>query len=117
MANEAYTLARRIADLALSKKGFNVSILDLTGISNVTDYFVIVSGDATLHVDAIADAIEDGLREDGVRAHGREGQKGGRWILLDYFDVIAHIFHQPVREFYALEKLWGDAPQESIDAA
>lgn len=111
---EAQTLARQIADLALSKKGLDIKILDLRGISTVTDFFVLVTGEAGVHVDAIADAIEEGLKENGVRPLGREGLKGGRWILLDYFDVIAHIFHQPVREFYALEKLWGDAPQESV---
>ena len=112
---DAQTLARRIADLALSKKGLDIKIIDLRGISPVTDFFVLVTGEASLHVESIAGAIEDGLKEEGVRPIGREGFKGGRWVLLDYFDVIAHIFHQPVREFYALEKLWGDAPQETIE--
>lgn len=115
MTHSAHTLARRIADLALSKKGNEVTILDLRGISNVTDYFVVVSGDARLHLEAIAEGIEDGLREEGIRVSGKEGHGGGRWILLDYFDVVAHIFYAPVREFYALEKLWGDAPQETLE--
>ena len=112
MTQTAVSLARRIADLALSKKGSDVCILNLQGISSVTDYFVIISGDATPHLDSIAEGIEDGLRREGIRASGKEGIGSGRWILLDYFDVVAHIFYRPVREFYALEKLWGDAPRE-----
>lgn len=115
MTNSAHNLALRIADLALSKKGNEVTIIDLRGISNVTDYFVVVSGDARPHLDAIAEGIEDGLRQEGIRPSGKEGHGSGRWILLDYFDVVAHIFHAPVREFYALEKLWGDAPQETLE--
>lgn len=112
MTQTAVSLARRIADLALDKKGSDVCILDLRGISSVTDYFVIISGDATPHLDSIAGGIEDGLRTEGTRLIGKEGIGSGRWILLDYFDVVAHIFYRPVREFYALEKLWGDAPRE-----
>ena len=117
MIEENYTageLADKIADLAIDKKGFDIKILDLQGLSSVTDFFVVVSGDASVHVDAIAAWIEDELKKLGVRPSAREGMKGGRWILLDYFDVVAHIFHQPVREFYALEKLWGDAPVKEV---
>jgi ribosome-associated protein len=117
LIEEEYTasdLADRIAELAIDKKGFDIKILDLQGISTVTDFFVVVSGDASVQVDAIAGWIEDELKKQGIRPSSREGLKGGRWVLLDYFDVVAHIFHQPVREFYALEKLWGDAPTKEI---
>lgn len=118
MIEEEFTagdLADRIAELAIDKKGFDIKILDLQGISSVTDFFVIVSGDASVQVNAIAEWIEDELKKQGIRPSCREGMKGGRWILLDYFDVVTHIFHQPVREYYALEKLWGDAPVKSIE--
>lgn len=75
----------------------------------MTDYFVIVSGEASLHVNAIGASIAEGLAQEGVRPSVQEGMQGGRWILLDYFDVVAHIFSEPVREFYSLERLWGDA--------
>lgn len=117
MIEEDYTageLADRIADLAIDKKGFDIKILDLQGISSVTDFFVIISGDASVQVDAIASWIEDELKKQGVRPSSREGLKGGRWVLIDYFDVVVHVFHQPVREFYALEKLWGDAPVKEV---
>ncbi len=112
---KAQDLAIRIAEIALSKKGFKIKILDLQGISSVTDYFVIISGDATMHVNAIGSFISDELSREGVQATVKEGMQEGRWILLDYFDVVAHIFLEPVREFYSLEKLWGDAPEVPFD--
>ena len=110
----ALILARRAGQLALSKKAFDVRILNLTDISTVCDYFVVASGSADIQVKAIADAVEDGLREDGHKALHREGKKEGTWILLDYVDVIVHVFHEPTRQYYALEKLWGDAPFEDL---
>ncbi len=108
-------LARAAGKLALSKKGFDVKILKLKKISSVCDYFVIVSGAVDIHVKAIADAIEDGLKRKGVYPSHREGSAGARWVLLDYFDVVVHVFNDEARQFYALEKLWGDAPVETMD--
>jgi ribosome-associated protein len=108
-------LARAAGELALSKKGFDVRILKLKKISSVCDYFVICSGSVDLHVKAIADAIERGLREKGIRPSHREGSEGATWMLLDYFDVVVHVFNEDSRQFYALEKLWGDAPVEKLD--
>jgi ribosome-associated protein len=107
-------LARLAGRLALSKKGFDVKILKLKSISSVCDYFVIVSGDADVHVKAIAQAIEDGLREDGHYPAHREGLGKGNWVLLDYLDVVVHVFHESTRRFYALERLWGDAAVEEM---
>lgn len=107
-------LARMAGRLALEKKGFDVRILKLKEISSVCDYFLIVSGEADLHVKAIADAIELGLKEAGERPAHLEGKDEGNWVLLDYLDVIIHVFREPTRQFYALEKLWGDAPQEQL---
>ena len=107
-------LARKAGQLALSKKGFDVKILKLKSLSSVCDYFVIASGDADVQVKAIARAIDDGIREVGYKPNHREGEKEGRWILLDYIDVVVHVFYEPTRKFYALEKLWGDAPIEEL---
>jgi ribosome-associated protein len=108
-------LARAAGKLALSKKGFDVKILKLRKISSVCDYFVICSGSVDIHVKAITDAIEDGLRAKGIRPSHREGSAGATWMLLDYFDVVVHVFTEDARRFYALEKLWGDAPIETLD--
>jgi ribosome-associated protein len=107
-------IARIAGQLALSKKGFDVKILKLRNLTSICDYFVIVSGDVSVHVNAIAEAIDEGLLERGIKPWHREGFKGGKWILLDYVDVVIHIFQKQAREFYALEKLWGDAPVEEM---
>ncbi|HDL02634.1 MAG: ribosome silencing factor [Candidatus Zixiibacteriota bacterium] len=115
MELKSLTIARTAGKLALSKKGFDVKILKLKSLSSICDYFVIVSGDVDVHVNAISDAIEEGLLKKGVKPWHREGVRGGTWILLDYVDVVVHIFQKSVREFYALEKLWGDAPVEELN--
>ncbi len=107
-------LARKAGQLALSKKGFDVKILKLKSLSSVCDYFVIASGEADVQVKAIAEAIDKGLRDIGIKPYHCEGEKEGHWILLDYIDVVIHVFYEPTRQFYALEKLWGDAPMEEI---
>lgn len=107
-------LALTAGHLALSKKGFDVKILKLKDISSVCDYFVIASGEADVQVKAIARAVEDGLRERGVKPYHTEGKDGGNWVLLDYVDVVVHIFYEPTRKFYQLERLWGDAPAENL---
>jgi ribosome-associated protein len=100
--------------LALEKKGFDVKILKLKSISSVCDYFVIASGEADVQVKAIGKAIYDGLVEAGYKPYHREGMNEGNWILLDYLDVVVHVFYEPTRRFYALENLWGDAPVEEL---
>lgn len=107
-------LAREAGKLALSMKGFDVRILKVKEISSICDFFVIVSGDVDVHVNAIATAIDEGLLKMGHRTYHREGAKGGNWVLLDYIDVVIHVFYEPTRQFYALEKLWGDAPVEEL---
>lgn len=115
MSNDTpLTLARQAGQLALSKKAIDVRILNLHKLSSVCDYFVVASGDADVHVKAIARAVYDGLAEAGIKPMHREGMEQGNWVLLDYIDVVVHIFHQPTRQFYALEKLWGDAPTIEI---
>ncbi len=100
--------------MALEKKGFDIRILKLTDISSICDYFVIASGEADVQVKAIAKAIRGGLRDVGYRTSFREGLDDGNWVLLDYGNVVIHVFREPTRQFYALEKLWGDAPVEEL---
>ena len=107
-------LAQLAGRLALSKKGFDVKILKLESISSVCDYFVIVSGEADVHAKALGNAVLDGLLEEGYKPYHKEGMNEGSWILLDYIDVVVHIFLERTRSFYALEKLWGDAPVEEL---
>lgn len=106
---EAQKLADRIAQLMLEKKAEDVVIADLDGLTSVTDCFVICSSTSDLHSRAIADHVIDQLTEENVRPHHREGQESNRWILIDYVDVVAHVFQKTAREFYNLERLWGDA--------
>ena len=107
-------LAQLAGRLALSKKGFDVKILKLESISSVCDYFVIVSSEANVHAKALGNAIFDGLLEAGYKPNHKEGMNEGNWILLDYVDVVVHVFLERTRGFYALEKLWGDAPVEEL---
>jgi ribosome-associated protein len=97
-------------NLAREKKAFSVRILDLRKRSSVTDFYVICSVDAEVQGRAVADHITDQLREQQIRAWHTEGYRDSGWILVDFIDVVVHIFLPRTRDFYALEKLWGDAP-------
>ncbi len=112
--NSPLELARMAGRLALEKKGFDVRILKLKELSSVCDYFLIVSGEADLHVKAIAESVVEGLKKAGERPMHVEGMTEGNWVLLDYIDVIVHVFREPTRQFYSLERLWGDAPIEEL---
>ncbi len=113
-AEEAATLAQRVASLALTKKALDVLVIDLTGLATVCDYFVICHGDSDVQVKAIADAILEGMEKDGIQVWHVEGYAVRSWILLDYVDVVVHVFHRERREFYRLEDLWADAPRERV---
>lgn len=96
---------------AESKRARKVVALDLRALSSVTDYFVICSGSSDTNVRAIADAVQEALREAGLRPFGVEGYREGTWVLLDYVDFVFHIFHVEKRLAYSLEDLWKDAPR------
>lgn len=106
----------RAVELALDRKARDPVILDLRRISNATDYFLIVNGTSDLHVRAIAEHIIEELAREGVRPDHVEGLRGGRWVLIDYIDFVVHVFHPAAREFYQLERLWGDAPAHALEA-
>lgn len=103
------SLPRRIAEMALTKKANNVVIMDLRKLTTMTDYFVVCSGDSETQVKAIAEAILTGMEREGQRAWHIEGLQNLQWVLLDFVDVVVHVFHTGARDFYGLEKLWGDA--------
>ena len=107
-------LAHLAGEFALEKKAFDVKILDLRKLSSVCDFFVVCSADVEVHAKAIADGIMENLQKRGINFWHNEGYQACRWILLDYVDVVIHIFLPEVREFYALEKLWGDARMEEL---
>lgn len=112
---ESKELADIVVSLIQSKKGYDITILDLRDLSAVADYFIICSGDANVHVKAIADEIDKKLRKNGIKCYHKEGYNSLNWVLLDYFDVVVHIFRKESREFYNLEKLWGDAKVLKIE--
>ena len=107
-------LAHRISDIIFTKKGFNVLAIDLRNLVSFTDYFVVCSADSDTQVKAIADEVDKVLSEDGIKCWHKEGLKALSWVLLDYVDVVVHVFKKDSREFYNLEKLWGDAPTEKM---
>ncbi|MBI5047618.1 MAG: ribosome silencing factor [Deltaproteobacteria bacterium] len=103
------------AKLALDKKAEGVVILNISKLSSIADYLLICSGTSDKQVQAIANSIEEGLKKKGARPLSIEGFREGRWALIDYGDVIAHIFLEPVREFYNLEGLWAEAPMIAVE--
>lgn len=96
---------------AIEKKALDPVLLELKGLSSVTDYFLLFTGKSDRQVQAIAQAIEEELKKRGITPLGQEGTEQGRWILMDYEDVVVHIFLEPVRKFYDLEGLWIEAPR------
>jgi len=99
-----------IVTAAEEKKGFDILVLEVGRLTAVCDYFVILSGRSTVQVKAIAEHIQDKLMERGVPVLRREGFREGFWVLLDYGDIVVHVFREEEREFYGLERLWRDAP-------
>ena len=95
-------------------KGDDVALLDLRKLTIITDFFVICSSKSTIGVKAIAEEILGRMKAGGVSANHIEGLAEGNWVLADYGDVIVHVFHEQIREFYDLESLWGDAPRRSF---
>ena len=109
-------LAREIARFALEKKAHDVLELDMRGLVGYTDYFLICSGNTDRQVKAIHDSIHEGAKhEHGIYPRRVEGVSRAQWILMDYLDVVVHIFTPTTREFYRLEQLWGEAPARVVE--
>lgn len=103
------SLARRAAALASDLKATDVVVLDLRGVTDMTDFFVIASGTSDTHVRSVAQYVMEELKREGATAHSAEGLTHGRWALLDYVDCVVHVFHPALRQHYQLERLWSDA--------
>ncbi|MEF9935271.1 MAG: ribosome silencing factor [Clostridium sp.] len=106
-SNLAYVAANAAAD----KKATDIRLLNVEGLTTVTDFFVVCTGNSTTQVKAIAQEIEFKMEEEGLEIIHKEGHQFGRWILLDYGYVIAHVFIEEEREFYGIERLWSDAEE------
>ncbi|MFC1661169.1 ribosome silencing factor [Gemmatimonadota bacterium] len=104
----------RAAGLAMDRKAEEVLALDLRGISSATDFFLLATGNSDIQVRAIAEHVMEEMKKEGVRPLHVEGLDRARWVLMDYVDVVVHVFHPSARQFYQLESLWGDAPTQQF---
>ena len=104
---------RIIKDSCKEKKGIDIKVLDIKGLSSIADYFVIVSGNSVRQVSALADEIEEKMDEKGINLENIDGKTTSRWILLDYGDIIVHVFHKDEREYYDIERLWSKDEEEN----
>lgn len=106
-----------IAEEALTdRRAAEVVVLDMRGVTTITDYFLICHGTSQLHIQSLAEAVREAFEEKGIRPFGAEGEREARWVLLDYGEVVVHVFSEEDREFYNLERLWSDAPQVMVSA-
>lgn len=112
-----HPFVQTIAQAAEDFKAEEIRILDLRGLTSFTDFYILCSGRSDRQVQAIADHILHQLKLQHVRPVGVEGHAAGQWILLDYGDVVVHVFHPTARAFYQIEKIWGDAPEISLAKA
>ena len=108
-------IAMAAAQYALEKKATDIKVMDVRGITSFTDFFVIVSGSSDMQVKAIAENILAKLRDNGVAPWKSEGWDALQWVIVDFVDVVVHVFSETAREFYNLERLWADAPTEIIE--
>jgi ribosome-associated protein len=100
----------RIVELIFTKKGYDVKILDLRSLTAIADYFIICRADSDTQVKAIADEVDKKMRDEGVRSWHTEGYRSLNWVLIDFVDIVVHVFKKESRDYYSLDKLWGDAP-------
>jgi len=110
-------MARLAVGAALDKKALDPLVLDLRGMSSIAEYFVIVTGTSDRHTQAVAENVIQAYKALGIKALGDEGLREGKWVLLDYGEVIVHVFLEPVREYYDIERLWIDAPRLDLEDA
>lgn len=115
MIETSRKIAFEIAKSIDEKKGQDINILDIRNISSFADYFVIAHGTSTRQVKAIADEIQKNMEEKGIQLDHKEGYDNGRWILLDYINVVVHLFIEEERNFYSIERVWNDALYVNVD--
>jgi ribosome-associated protein len=115
MERASATHARRAAAICVDHKANDVVLLDLAGITDMTDFFIIASGTSDTHVRSIAEYVKAEMAAAGVEVQASEGEVQGRWVVLDFMDFVVHVFHPSLRSFYQLERLWGDAPAVALN--
>lgn len=115
MGQDSRDLALAAAKFLDDKKGEDIIILGIHRVSLIADYFVIVSGNSSVQVKALADEVSKKMEQMGKKIHHIEGYNEAKWVLLDYGDIVIHIFHKDTRQFYDLERLWGDAEKIELD--
>jgi len=108
------TMRDEIVAALADAKGQDVRVLDVRGVTDFTDFMILASGTSSRHVQTLADKVRIHMRERGVRPVGSEGESVGDWVLIDFGDVVVHVMRPPVRDFYNLEKLWGQGPREAV---
>jgi len=106
--------ARRAAALCVDNKANDVVLLDLHGVTDMTDFFIVASGTSDTHVRSTASHVIETMAQAGVKAFSVEGLEQGRWVLVDFVDFVVHVFHPSMRAYYQIERLWGDAPVVAI---
>src|SRR3954463_14095291 len=113
--SSSLALAQRAAQIALDTKAQDVVLLDLRGVTDMTDFFIIASGTSDTHARAIGEHVIAGMKKEGSPANHVEGLERGRWVLLDFVDFVVHVFHPTLRNFYQLERLWADAEEVPLE--
>jgi ribosome-associated protein len=113
--SDTFARVREAVAAAVDRKAGDLRVLHLGAVSDFTDYFLICTGTSERQVQAIADAVEERLRQQGVRPLSTEGYSHGQWVLLDYGDLLVHVFTEGRRGFYGLERLWSDAPDVTAE--
>lgn len=108
-------MARVAADALADKKGIDITLLEVGDLLSITEYFLIATGTSRPHAQALIDAVEERLGEHDRKALRREGVSEAEWILLDFGDFVVHVFQQTPRDYYGLERLWGDAPRVPLE--
>jgi ribosome-associated protein len=108
-------MARVAADALADKKGIDITMLEVGDLLSITEYFLIATGTSRPHVQALVDAVEERLRDHSRKALRREGMAEAEWVLLDFGDFVLHVFQETPRNYYGLERLWGDAPRIELE--
>lgn len=108
---EAWDRTLLCARYALEKKAYDLTVMEVAALTSVADYFLICTGRSDTHVQAIAQSIDENLKRRNIRPLSIEGYTSAKWVLMDYGDVLVHVFYQPLRAFYDLERLWSRAPR------
>jgi len=115
--DETLEMARAAADALADKKGIDITMLEVGDLLAITEYFLIATGTSRPHVKALSEGVEERLRELDRKALRREGVAEAEWVLLDYGDFVVHVFQATPRDYYGLERLWGDAPRIDIEVS